>query len=61
MKKNYPMIWPTGGDCDMCDYFLGEEKADGEAGHCGYDGKKYQDGNGDGLCGANTIINKENK
>jgi hypothetical protein len=49
-KKNYPMDYPVDGVCDICDYFLGEEKAGEEGGHCGYD--KHQKVNG--LCGANT-------
>ena len=54
--KNYPMDWPVDGACDLCDYFLGEEKGDGEGGHCGFDGTKYrEDGDdGNGLCGCNT-------
>ena len=50
------MPWPIGGVCDMCDYFLGEDKADGKSGHCGYDGAT-----GDGLCGANVKAKKKKK
>lgn len=54
--KTYPSAWLVRGVCDMCDYFLGEEKGDGNAGHCGWDGTEYRDdgSNGEGLCGCNA-------
>lgn len=48
MKKEYALIWPVDGVCDMCDYFLGR--------HCGFDGTKHREDGGDGKgpCGADT-------